>query len=162
MTSCAEISTEQLEAYLFLTGKISRQPVDNRSTYYIQHYGLRHVRESLGTFNFVTEEIETRFPDSQIVDKLAQLGLTPNTNSDYIGILSASGPNDNPKYQNKTLTFDEAKELASDHDVMGNKAYVDRIQKDKRNGIRYVTGDDEDPTYGPVNIKAKEKEKQRR
>jgi hypothetical protein len=86
MTSCAEISTEQLKTYLFFTGKISRLPVDNQSTYYIQHYGLRHVGEALGTFNFVTEAIETRFPDSQIVDKLAQLGLKPNANSDYIGI----------------------------------------------------------------------------
>ncbi|KAJ9108403.1 hypothetical protein QFC19_002387 [Naganishia cerealis] len=152
MVSCAEISTEQLKAYSFLTGVISRLPIDNRATYYIQHYGLKHVNESLGTFNFVSDEIETRFPDSQIHEKLEQLGLTPNANSDYIGMFSAFGQSNNPKYQN-AMDFDKARELAGDCEFMGNKAYLDRIHEDRRNGIRYVTGDDEDPSYGPVKIR---------
>lgn len=153
MTSCVELSTEQLKAYLYLTGKISYSTVDNQTTHYIQHYGLNHVNESLGTFNFISEEIDTRFPDSQVVDKLKELGLTPNANSDYISILSAIRQSDNPKYQNKTLDFEKAKELAFDTDIMGDKAYLDRIGEDKRNGRRYVTGDDEDPSYEPVNIR---------
>ena len=160
MTSCAELSTEQLKAYLYLTGKISYSTVDNQTTHYIQHYGLNHVNESLGTFNPISDEIETRFPDSQILEKLKEIGLTPNATSDYIGMFSAFRESDNPKYQNRTLDLDKARELSLDREFMGNKAYLDRINEDKRNGIRYVTGDDEDPSYGPDNMGANKNESQ--